>query len=156
MSTNRTSNVDHAISEVGAWENREYTKQIQAQANPIDEVAMVQGYLKCALWASIDENDRPLDMDYLLTDFTEEAQRAAKETCKDFIDQAMQADIVIGKLYPSNSSGIGHDLWLTRNHHGAGFWDRGFGAAGESLTKIAHALGSSDAMANDDGKVSLS
>ena len=25
---------------------------------------------------------------------------------------------------------IGHDLWLTRNGHGAGFWDRGLGAQG--------------------------
>lgn len=29
----------------------------------------------------------------------------------------------------------GHDFWLTRNGHGAGFWDRGLGDAGEALTK---------------------
>lgn len=28
----------------------------------------------------------------------------------------------------------GHDLILTANHHGAGFWDRGLGAAGDMLT----------------------
>jgi hypothetical protein len=28
----------------------------------------------------------------------------------------------------------GHDLILTSGHHGAGFWDRGLGAAGDMLT----------------------
>lgn len=28
----------------------------------------------------------------------------------------------------------GHDFWLTRNGHGAGFWDRGLGDIGEMLT----------------------
>jgi len=37
---------------------------------------------------------------------------------------------------------IGHDFILTRNHHGAGFWDRGLGERGERLTEAAHAYGS--------------
>lgn len=32
----------------------------------------------------------------------------------------------------------GHDLILTANRHGAGFWDRGLGDAGDKLTKAAH------------------
>jgi hypothetical protein len=51
---------------------------------------------------------------------------------------------------------IGHDIWLTRNHHGAGFWDRGLGDLGDKLTEIAHSLGGSDAYVGDDGKVHLS
>lgn len=40
----------------------------------------------------------------------------------------------------------GHDFWLTRNHHGTGFWDRGYGDErkeefGELLTKAAHSYG---------------
>jgi hypothetical protein len=31
---------------------------------------------------------------------------------------------------------IGHDFWLTRNGHGAGFWDRGLGVVGDKLTEI--------------------
>lgn len=30
-----------------------------------------------------------------------------------------------------------HDYWLTRNHHGAGFWDRGLGDLGDRLTEAA-------------------
>jgi hypothetical protein len=34
----------------------------------------------------------------------------------------------------------GHDFVLTANHHGAGFWDRGLGGAGELLTEATHAV----------------
>lgn len=36
---------------------------------------------------------------------------------------------------------FGHDLALTRNGHGAGFWDRGLGEAGDVLTDWAKSLG---------------
>jgi hypothetical protein len=36
----------------------------------------------------------------------------------------------------------GHDFWLTRNGHGAGFWDRGYpDEVGDALTEAAHAFG---------------
>jgi hypothetical protein len=35
----------------------------------------------------------------------------------------------------------GHDFWLTRNGHGAGFWDRGLGEIGGMLTDAAKAFG---------------
>lgn len=36
---------------------------------------------------------------------------------------------------------FGHDLALTRNGHGAGFWDRGLGEHGDVLTAWAKMLG---------------
>lgn len=36
---------------------------------------------------------------------------------------------------------FGHDMTLTRNGHGAGFWDRGAGEIGAVLTEWAHGLG---------------
>lgn len=38
---------------------------------------------------------------------------------------------------------LGHDFSLTRNHHGAGFWDRGLGALGDWLTRCAQSFGES-------------
>lgn len=38
----------------------------------------------------------------------------------------------------------GHDFWLTRNHHGAGYWDRDeleAGGLGDKLTTLAQAMG---------------
>jgi hypothetical protein len=61
---------------------------------------------------------------------------------------------------------LGHDLWLTRNGHGAGFWDRDElqtegvyqGKAwtlGDCLSDIARQLGACDLVAGDDGLLYL-
>ena len=47
----------------------------------------------------------------------------------------------------------GHDFWLTRCGHGAGFWDRGVGETGERLTKAAEKFGNVDLCVGDDGKI---
>lgn len=51
------------------------------------------------------------------------------------------------------ASNLGHDLWLTRNGHGTGFWDRGLGVLGAALTEVAEAMGPVDLYVGDDGKV---
>lgn len=38
----------------------------------------------------------------------------------------------------------GHDLWLSRNGHGAGYFDRGYGFTGERLQDHARALGNAN------------
>lgn len=38
----------------------------------------------------------------------------------------------------------GHDFWLTRNGHGAGFWDGDWPTYGEMFTKIAQGYGEVD------------
>ena len=50
---------------------------------------------------------------------------------------------------------IGHDLWLTRNGHGVGFWDRGLGAQGDSLTAICEALGEVWSYVGDDDQLHI-
>lgn len=48
-------------------------------------------------------------------------------------------------------SDVAHDFALTRNHHGAGFWDRGLGEHGHALTDAAHAAGAAELYLADDG-----
>lgn len=43
----------------------------------------------------------------------------------------------------------GHDFALTRNGHGAGFWDRGYGEVGERLSDAARAYGEHHVITND-------
>ena len=43
------------------------------------------------------------------------------------------------------------NFWLTRNRHGAGFWDLGLGERGDLLTKWAHSMGELDVYLGDDG-----
>lgn len=50
--------------------------------------------------------------------FSDELILHAINTCKKFLE------ITGDKIPDSLLSQAGHDLWLTRNGHGAGFWDR--------------------------------
>lgn len=58
-------------------------------------------------------------------------------------------------------SSLGHDLWLTRNGHGAGYWDRKHvgeaeDAALDRLTDAAHAEGEERLIYDDQtGKVGV-
>ena len=101
----------------------------------IDIQGVLSGYLACALWTASDEHGEPLDKDFEVGDFHEESRSQASATCAAFCEQNAQ---LLADMEPSQ---IGHDLWLTRNGHGAGFWDRGLGEAGDELTKSASALG---------------
>lgn len=52
---------------------------------------------------------------------------------------------------------LGHDIWLTRNRHGAGFFDRGYDDEIEKLLMDAsHKLGEVDLYINDNMKLSFS
>ena len=43
----------------------------------------------------------------------------------------------------------GHDFALTRNGHGTGFWDRGYGVVGGRLTEAAQAYGEHSVLTDD-------
>ena len=79
----------------------------------------------------------------------------AWETCSDFLAQTADLHdeyVSRGRTWDS----FGHDVWLTRNRHGAGFWDRGLGALGSKLSGVAKHLGSVDVYVGDDGMVYFS
>jgi hypothetical protein len=48
---------------------------------------------------------------------------------------------------------LGHDLWLTRNGHGVGFWDRDLGDLGDLLTDLADLMGEFDLSVGDYGTI---
>ncbi len=78
----------------------------------------IQHYLVCALWASIDEDGEPLDSLYSPFDISDEFLNQTKTDCKNFLEQA-------GNLLDDwTEEQAGHDFWLSRNGHGAGFFDR--------------------------------
>lgn len=120
---------------------------------------MLQGYIECMLWSSIrcDEegnNCTPLDEDYGPDDVAPEALREAKRDCIDFLRQCRDAAVALPGLVAGDLAELhGMDLWLTRNHHGAGFGDRGYGPLGTHLTDIAQHMGSRDAYVGGDEKV---
>lgn len=51
------------------------------------------------------------------------------------------AYVILSLDYGERAELAGHDFALTRNGHGAGFWDRGLGEIGRRLTEEAKAYG---------------
>ena len=109
--------------------------------------AFTRSYLETALWSSTDDEGKPLDRDYGISDFAPEALDAAIKVAADF-QESNEDDL---DETSGDSEQHGHDFWLTRNGHGAGFWDRGYGPVGDRLTKAAKAYGSEDIYVGDDG-----
>lgn len=110
----------------------------------------VKAYLECALWSSIDGDGEPLDADYSLDDFDPSAITSAEEEISAFLSMCSEEGLDLSGI---SDEQIGHDFWLTRNHHGAGFWDRGLGDLGQKLTDNAHSYGSCDCYVGDNGMV---
>lgn len=104
-------------------------------------------------------------------DLDDSATAAICEECTDFI-AANEADLLayceqMGTWHGSDTNRgadasysadeqAGGDFWLTRNGHGAGFWDRGLGELGERLSKAAKAFGGSDLYIGDNEGIYVS
>lgn len=102
-------------------------------------------YIASALWTGLcyeseeDDNPDPLDRwvdiddvdavisERLLGDL-EDFSRLVEESCPEAFDKVDEEQMA-------------HDFHLTRNHHGAGFWDRGLGELGDRLTDLAQSFG---------------
>lgn len=76
--------------------------------------------------------------------FDEAAQKEIADDCEGFVEEA--SDMIAGEETPA-----GHDFCLTRNGHGAGFWDGGWDETEASvLTKMSKAYGSQTAVVDLD------
>lgn len=115
---------------------------------------MLASYVETALWSSYDQTTdqggEPLDRNYGREDIAPESLTRMRIDCAAFL--AVHArDIELSDQTPAQ---VGHDFWLTRNGHGAGFWDGDYPEPqGAQLTAAAHAFGESDLYVGDDGKV---
>ena len=101
---------------------------------------ILKHYMVCALWSSTDEESNPLDDEYCISDIAPETVETMREDVTSFV--ASNADLLEESGLCEEQ--IGHDFWLTRNGHGAGFWDRGLGEIGEEITKNVKPFGGVD------------
>jgi len=112
-----------------------------------------QAYIECALWSSNDESDEsggsPLEDNYSIEDIAPETLQSMIEDCRGFQEEASEELAASGL----DDQRAGHDFWLTRNRHGAGFWDEGIGQVGKTLTDMAHAYGECNLYVGDDGQI---
>lgn len=123
------------------------------------------GYITAALWSSVDDNGEPLDAIHAPEDLPEQTRQAMENDCRKFFEEnndalwEYQGNAANKLANLANVRGhtigehAGHDFWLTRCGHGAGFWDRGMGELGDKLSNAAEAFGNVDLYVGDDGKV---
>lgn len=84
------------------------------------------GYLEAALWTEEERIGQEYkNLDFNVHNFTEDAEIDVYEDIRKFISGLSEKTVAFLKSDGIEPSQIGHDLWLTRNGHGAGFWDRG-------------------------------
>lgn len=115
----------------------------------IDSADVFEAYAACALWSSTDDAGDALDDKYTIDDISPDLAAKMMGDCENFV-RANRADLLESG---QDSEQIGHDFWLTRNHHGAGFWDRKLGEVGDRLTQACKAFPEIDLYVGDDGKI---
>lgn len=139
---------------------------------PFDE--FLQGYLDAFFWAEMDYSDEntggdPLEDNYSPDDLAPEALAAIREDCIQFFDtnysaleyaatEAHSTRQTLASLEDTTDETrpwdhLGHDFYLTRNGHGAGFWDRGRDEVWRALTEASKRFGEQGAYIGDDGAV---
>lgn len=128
----------------------------------------IDGYLTAALWSSTD-TIYPIGTNDLesvegetvnLDDYEWASGEAEKleDDCLAFITDNT-ADLLEYAAKKTHAAGYdafecaGHDFWLTRNGHGAGFWDRGLGELGDRLSEASKVYGGIDLYLDDNQEV---
>lgn len=124
--------------------------------------SFTDAYITAALWSSNDNADdsggEPLDRNYGPEDMADVTMAQMQREAQAFYDAHSD------KFTDENCSYTGcpvdeyagHDFWLTRNHHGAGFWDGDWKEpVASQLTEAAHAAGERDLYVGDDGLIYL-
>lgn len=110
---------------------------------------IIRQYIASALWSSNDDAGDPLDDGRDHTDVDPATVQTMRDECAAFF-RANRRQL------RETSGDLGqhaHDFWLTRNRHGVGFWDRGYGPIGETLTQAAQVYGEVDLFVGDDNLV---
>lgn len=104
--------------------------------------AIYLGYIKAILWAETpleERGERNLEsLGFDAGDFAPGAVQSMRSDCAVFYHLAQNCGIEL----PRDLEQVGIDLYLTRQHHGAGFWDRPelYGEKqAERLIKLVHA-----------------
>lgn len=98
----------------------------------------LESFIETALWSTLDyfdgddNHNPPLDEKYSIHDINTEFL----QECKDLIEKFLKKAEPYFTEDEWSSSPIAHDLWLTIEGHGAGFWDGDY-EQGDKLTEIA-------------------
>lgn len=114
----------------------------------LPEDAFLRAYLEAAEWAGIaEDSEREALHGSDAASWDADSVARAREDCEVF-ERAHAADLEAAYQAPTatprcdyDRSYAGHDFYLSRNRHGAGFFDRGEELCWRRLQDAAHAFG---------------
>ncbi len=117
-----------------------------ARDSQVDLDAMVEQYLETLLWSESDE-EGSLEDRFEPSDIPAEVALEIREDCENCLELAGH---LLTEDEEQDSTDVGHNFCLTRNGHGAGFWDGGY-EHGNALTEVAKTFGTNGLYVGDDG-----
>lgn len=165
MKTIQLDTFTQAYIECALWSSTEYKFGVcpccgaNALLSHYPEPEFAQDAMCAAPGCGVREipNPDPMDKNYSAADLAPETVEKIRKDCERF--QNENADVLSGADYDCrdycNEEMAGHDFWLTRNGHGAGFWDRDVldESVRDALTKASKKFGEANLYAGDDGKL---
>ena len=123
------------------------------ELDPTRVAEVLKHYMIAALWSSTNpdnEEEEFLDENHEIEDITPELYKIMEEKVKKFMIENAED---IEKTGMTDDQ-LGHDLWLSSNGHGAGFFDRGYDKeVADRLQESARNLGGMDLFVTDDNKI---
>lgn len=115
----------------------------------------LDAYRECALWCGViveNEETGELENDsgntYTVSDLSVTAVQESQLDCASFFEQNLE---LLKETGEHDFAKHGRDFWFSRCGHGAGFWDRSYGALGDVLHRNTKPYGSTDLIVGDDG-----
>ncbi|AXQ62124.1 hypothetical protein SEA_SKYSAND_91 [Gordonia phage Skysand] len=124
--------------------------------------SMARGYVDALCWTQRAYDDDNADADLTLSDLGygyDDLHPGTRARIIGELVALITAHPLAVRMYGANRrysgckgdawSHFGHDYLLTRDGHGAGFWDRGLGDLGDYLTDIAKTMGEHDELSRD-------
>jgi hypothetical protein len=116
----------------------------------------IEGYTEAAYFfssANLDGDNDDRSIAHVDADPSDSVIQALENDAKEFYE-TNELDLYTASEFKAWDA-LGHDLWLTRNRHGAGYWDRTELPKDlrDRLTDAAHKAGERDLYIGDDGLI---
>lgn len=124
---------------------------------PVPEEELIDGYMEVAedhpLYGVLE--CEPLEDYFGLGNFSVESLKWAENDCNEFFSRLENAGLLERANRFKDDDNIAYDFWLTRQGHGAGFWDGDYADdtddVGDALTDVAKEFGECYVFVDEDG-----
>lgn len=118
---------------------------------------MLSSYIEAALWSSFTDDGEPLDKQHSHSSISAETLAEMREDVEAFAESNASDILLWDGENTSPEEQSGHDFWLTRNWHGAGFWETEWTSIesnpGVRLDVASKGFGDFTLYVGDDGKI---